>query len=127
MTAAMPEMEAASCEHREILGVERVLDQSSRSEFSKGRKPLPCAPLAAVRILQTYAERGVPLAPRAAGTSLSGAAIGPGVIVVASWLDAIRACYPLLSGGIRGAGSRTANPCEQSIAERLSPGALEKG
>ena len=70
MTAAMPEMEAASCEHREILGVERVLDQSSRSEFSKGRKPLPCAPLAAVRILQTYAERGVPLAPRAAGTSL---------------------------------------------------------
>ena len=102
-------------------------DESFRREYSKDASPCLVPASAAVRILETYAERGFPLAPRAASTSLSGAAIGPGVIVVISWLDAIRACSPLLSGGIRGAGSRTANPCEQSIAERLSPGAREKG
>ncbi len=65
----------------------------------------PCLvpPLAVVRprseaqvvaIVQECARRGVSLTPRAAGTSLSGAAIGPGVVLDTSRLASIREFAP---------------------------------
>lgn len=81
-------------------GVEGVLaDEAARREYSTDASPCFVVPRAVVRprseaevvrALRICSEYGVPLTPRAAGTSLSGAAIGPGVVLDTSRLDAIR-------------------------------------
>ncbi len=66
------------------------MDEASRHAFATDASPCAVEPRAVVRIhserdvLRTLAacrRLGVPLTPRASGTSLSGAAVGPGVIL----------------------------------------------
>jgi FAD/FMN-containing dehydrogenase len=84
---------------RRVLGADRVLDdETSRREYSMDASPCLVPPAAAVRprsedevvrVLRTASAHGMPVTPRAAGTSLSGAAIGPGIVLDTSRLDAI--------------------------------------
>ncbi len=83
------------------LGPRSVLvDEASLREFSTDASPCLVPPRAVVRpsseeevarVLSVCAAHGVPVTPRAAGTSLSGAAIGPGVVLDSARLAAIRA------------------------------------
>jgi FAD/FMN-containing dehydrogenase len=74
-------------------------DEGSLREFSTDASPCLVSPRAVVRprseadvvaIVRECGSRSVPITPRAAGTSLSGAAIGPGLILDTSRLAAIR-------------------------------------
>ena len=89
---------------RATLGADRVLDDdASRREYSMDASPCLVPPLAAVRprtqdevvaIVRAASSHGIPLTPRAAGTSLSGAAIGPGLVIDTSRMDAILELNP---------------------------------
>src|SRR5881398_2229058 len=73
------------------LGADRVrMDEVSLHTYSTDASPCAVEPRAVVFVeseanvvaaLQVCRELGVPLTPRASGTSLSGAAIGPGVVL----------------------------------------------
>src|SRR6266550_456739 len=73
------------------LGADRVrMDEVSLHTYSTDASPCAIEPRAVVFVeseanvvaaLQVCRELGVPLTPRASGTSLSGAAIGPGVVL----------------------------------------------
>src|SRR6266540_2844053 len=75
----------------ESLGRENVfIDERTRHSFATDASPCVVEPRAVVavrseaEVLRTLAvcrDQGVPLTPRASGTSLSGAAVGPGVIL----------------------------------------------
>lgn len=73
-------------------------DDVSLREYSTDASPSLVPPLAVVRasseaeitrLLRICADHAVPVTPRAAGTSLSGAAIGPGIVLDTSRLAAI--------------------------------------
>ncbi len=100
--AVAPDPAAAQAllrELRAVLGADRILDDdASRRECSMDASPCLVPPVAAVRprseeevvrVVRAAAGRGVPITPRAAGTSLSGAAIGPGIVMDTSRMDAI--------------------------------------
>ena len=99
MRATAPEVVEALRDLREALGADRVLDDAaSRREYSVDASPCLVPPAAAVRprteeevvrVVHVCSARGVPLTPRAQGTSLSGAAIGPGIVLDTSRMDAI--------------------------------------
>src|SRR5947208_16083246 len=82
------------------LGADRVrTDEVSLHTYSTDASPCAIEPRAVVFVesdadviaaLQVCRELGVPLTPRASGTSLSGAAIGPGVV-----LDTTRVKVPV--------------------------------
>ncbi len=85
---------------RSAVGADAVsVDEATLREASMDASPCLVPPRAVVRaaseadivkILAVCAGRGVPVTPRAAGTSLSGAAIGPGVVLDTSRLATIR-------------------------------------
>jgi len=89
---------------REAFGVDGVLDdERSLREYSTDASPCFVVPRAivrprseedVVRVLEICSEHGVPITPRAAGTSLSGAAIGSGVVLDTSRLATIREFDP---------------------------------
>lgn len=101
MTEAGPEIVEAL---RKALGPNSVFtDEGSLREGSVDASPCLVPPRAIVRVsseaevtdaLSVCAAHGVPVTPRAAGTSLSGAAIGPGVLLDTSRLAAIRSFDP---------------------------------
>ncbi len=82
------------------LGPDKVLfDETSRHTYAVDASPCYVPPKAivvprgeadVVRTVETCQELRVPITPRAAGTSLSGAAIGPGVVLDTSRMTAIR-------------------------------------
>lgn len=74
------------------------MDQDSRHTYSTDASPCVVAPRAVVfvdsesdvvAVLRTCRELGVPITPRASGTSLSGAAIGPGIVLDTTGLKRI--------------------------------------
>src|SRR6266480_5006542 len=81
------------------LGADRVrMDEVSLHTYSTDASPCAVEPRAVVFVeseanvvaaLQVCRELGVPLTPRASGTSLSGAAIGPGVVLDTTRFKAI--------------------------------------
>lgn len=85
---------------RDALGATSVFeDEASLREFSMDASPCLVPPRAVVRpsseadvarLVRVCSAHGVSMTPRAAGTSLSGAAIGPGVVLDSSRLSAIR-------------------------------------
>lgn len=85
---------------RKALGPDSVhADEASLHEGAVDASPCLVPPRAVVKVsseedvisvLAACAAREVPLTPRAAGTSLSGAAIGPGVLLDTTRLSAIR-------------------------------------
>lgn len=89
---------------RRALGPDRVLDDDvSRREYSTDASPCFIVPKVVVRprseaevarAVGVCSKHGVPITPRAAGTSLSGAAIGPGVVLDTSRLMSIREFNP---------------------------------
>lgn len=75
-----------------------LADETTRREYAVDASPCCVPPFAVVRarseadvvgLVQLCARHGVALTPRAAGTSLSGAAIGPGVVMDTARLHAI--------------------------------------
>ncbi len=89
---------------RNTLGTDRVFtDEGSLREASTDASPCLVPPMAVVRasseddivaLLAACSARGVPVTPRAAGTSLSGAAIGPGILLDTTRLAAVRSFDP---------------------------------
>src|SRR5206468_5524361 len=81
------------------VGADRVrMDEVSLHTYSTDASPCAVEPRAVVFVeseanvvaaLQVCRELGVPLTPRASGTSLSGAAIGPGVVLDTTRFKAI--------------------------------------
>ncbi len=80
-------------------------DEGVRREYSMDASPCLVPPRAVlrprseddiVRALRLCAAHEVPVTPRAAGTSLSGAAIGPGVVLDVSRMSAVRSFEPRL-------------------------------
>lgn len=89
---------------RNVLGADSVsTDEGVIREGSMDASPCLVPPRAVVKVasdadvvavLATCASHGVPVTPRAAGTSLSGASIGPGVLLDTSRLASIRSFDP---------------------------------
>ena len=113
-------------------------DEASLREFSTDASPCLVPPRAVVRasseaevarLVRMCAAHGVPLTPRAAGTSLSGAAIGPGLVLDTSRLAAVREIDP--SGKwVRLEPSVALRDLNASLRERglrfpLEPGSLQ--
>lgn len=84
---------------RRAVGEDRVrMDRASRTVYSTDASPFHVDPTAIVvaeseedvrKTLSVCRDLGVPLTPRAAGTSLSGGAIGPGVVLETSGMRRI--------------------------------------
>lgn len=83
----------------EALGSDSVrADEETRHAYAMDASPCYVPPKAVVfprseadtvRVVEICRELGVPMTPRAAGTSLSGAAVGPGVVLDTSRMAAI--------------------------------------
>ncbi len=113
-------------------------DEAVLREFSTDASPCLVSPLAVVRasseadvaaLVRACAAHGTPVTPRAAGTSLSGAAIGPGVVLDTSRLAAIREFDPD-AGRVRVEPSVALQDLNAFLRERgfrfpLEPGSIQ--
>lgn len=126
-------------ELRRSLGAASVLDdESSVREFSTDASPCLVPPRAVVRasteeevaaLVRICGARRVPVTPRAAGTSLSGASIGPGIVLDTSRLAAIREFDPA-ARRVRVESSVALQDLNGFLAERgfrfpLEPGSVQ--
>jgi len=124
---------------RTSLGPGSVLvDEASLREFSTDASPCLVPPRAVARVsseaevarvLALCAAHEVPVTPRAAGTSLSGAAIGPGVVLDTTRLSAILEFDPA-GGWVRVEPSVALQDLNAFLGERgfrfpLEPGSLQ--